>query len=158
MCLHRLVFLLALVLTVVQSTAIGQNVAPVQVGPPCPEPVCYHDVICHRCVQVPDKREIKKTVYEVHEVPFCLPKLPPLHSLLHHNCCCDQCVECQCPRYKKVLVKKEIVCGEICGTKCVIEEFVERVPCKACAPCPQCDGGLPPLPALTRLPPVPPAP
>jgi len=111
-------------------------------------------MICHRCVQVSDKREIKKTVYEVHDVPFCLPKLPPLHSLFHKDCCCDQCVECQCPRYKKVLVKKEIACGEICGTKCMIEEFVERVPCKPCAPCPQCDGGLPPLPALTRLPPL----
>ena len=83
-----------------------------------------------------------------------MPKLPPLHSLFHKDCCCDQCALCQCPRYKEVLVKKEIVCGEICGTKCVIEEFVEHVPCKPCAPCPQRDGGLPPLPALTRLPPL----
>lgn len=67
-----------------------------------------------------------------------LHKLPPLH-LLHHRDCCDECVECDCPRYKKVLLKKEIVCDEICTTKCVVEEFIERVPCRVCCPdCPSC--------------------
>lgn len=128
------------------------------VAGPCPhcppEQIVYRDVVTHRCVQVPDTRQIKKTVYEVQEVPFCLPKLPPFLSLFHHQCC-DECVECACPRYKKVLVKKEIVCAEICGTKCVIEEVVERVPCRVCGtPCPQCAAaGLPPLPT----PPLPPA-
>src|SRR5262245_44657349 len=141
------------------ASAWGQAAHLVAACPHCPpEQIVYKDVICHRCVQVPDKREIKKTVYEVHEVPFCLPKLPPLCSLLHHHGCCEcECVECTCPRYKKVLVKKEIVCGEICGTKCVIEEHVERVPCRVCnQPCPQCAAaGLPPAAPLIPAPPVP---
>ena len=141
------------------AAATGQDAQFVAACPHCPpEQIVYKDVICHRCVQVPDKREIKKTVYEVQEVPFCLAKLPPLHSLLKHDCCCDQCVECTCPRYKKVLIKKEIVCGEICGMKCVIEEYVERVPCRICCEtCPQCAAaGLPPAAPLIPAPPLPP--
>jgi len=106
--------------------------------PHCQGQIVYQDVVSHRCKLVPDKKQIKKTVYEVKEVPFCLHKLPPLFSHLHGDCC-DECLECDCPRYKKVLIKKEIVCEEICGTKCVIEEFVERIPCRVCAPhCPSC--------------------
>jgi len=107
--------------------------------PPCPpEQIVYQDVVCHRCKLVPDTKQIKKTIYEVQEVPFCLKKLPPLFG--HHSDCCDcaMCAECSCPRYKKVLVKKEIVCQEICTSKCIIEEYIERVPCKVCAPGPQC--------------------
>jgi hypothetical protein len=117
---------------------------PEQAGPvqaPCPHcqgQIVYHDVVSHRCKLVPDKKQIKKTVYEVKEVPFCLHKLPPLFSH-HHGDCCDDCPECDCPRYKRVLIKREIVCEEVCGTKCVVEEFVERVPCRVCCPdCPSC--------------------
>ena len=145
--------------------------------PHCQEEIVYQDVITHRCVLVPDVKQIKKTVYECKEVPFCLTKLPPLFSHHKHDCCdSGSCPECDCPRYKKVLLKKEIVCKEICGTKCVIEEVVERVPCRVCKPCPYCAacaaGGVqpagPPAPVLTsdqppqfspppllRLPPVP---
>ena len=106
--------------------------------PHCQGQIVYQDVVSHRCKLVPDKKQIKKTVYEVKEVPFCLHKLPHLCSHLHGECC-DECRECDCPRYKKVLLKKEIVCEEICTTKCVIEEFVERVPCRVCCPdCPSC--------------------
>jgi hypothetical protein len=54
----------------------------------------------------------------------------------HNGYRCDdgECAECQTPRYRKVLVKKEIVCGEIFTTKCVVAEHVERVPCQACQP------------------------
>jgi hypothetical protein len=104
--------------------------------PPCPqEQTVYQDVTCHRCKLVPETKQTKKTVYQVQEVPFCLKKLPPLFSLLHHHgCCneCERCAECACPRYKKVLVKKEVVCKEICGSKCVPVEFVEKVPCRVC--------------------------
>jgi hypothetical protein len=132
----------------------------VQTGPaqaPCPHcqgKIVYHDVVSHRCVLVPDKKQIKKTIYEVKEVPFCLHQLPPLCSHFHHSDCCDECAQCDCPRYKKVLLKKEIVCEEICTTKCVVEEFVERVPCRVCCPdCPSCqqktipavEAPLPPL-------------
>jgi hypothetical protein len=88
----------------------------------------------HSCKLVPEMKQVKKTVYEVQELPYCLKKLPPLCSLFHHHgCACEICAECQCPRYKKVLVKKEIVCKEVCASKCVIEE--RRVPCQPCECC-----------------------
>jgi hypothetical protein len=110
--------------------------------PHCQEEVVYQDVVRHRCVLVPDVKQIKKTVYECQEVPFCLHKLPPLFSHHKHDCC-DECPECDRPRYKKLLLKKEIVCEEICGTKCVIEEVVERVPCRVCRPRPHCSQAVP---------------
>ena len=95
-------------------------------------PAC--ECITHSCKLVPETKQIKKTVYEVKEVPYCLKKLPPICSLFHHHGCdCEMCAECQCPRYKKVLVKKEIVCKEICTSKCVVEEH--RVPCQPCDTC-----------------------
>ena len=91
--------------------------------------------VTHSCQLVPEVKQIKKVVYEVREVPYCLKKLPPLCSLFHsRGCGCEACAECDCPRYKKVLVKKEIVCGEICTSKCVVQEHVERVPCRVCTP------------------------
>ena len=143
---------ISLVISLLCATAAfaaGPEQAPC---PHCEGQIVYQDVVSHRCKLVPDKKQIKKTVYEVKEVPFCLHKLPHLCSHLHGDCC-DECRECDCPRYKKVLLKKEIVCEEICTTKCVIEEFVERVPCRVCCPdCPSCQKGAPsvqaPLPPL----------
>ena len=133
-------FVAQLALTLATATAFAAG--PEQAGPvqaPCPHcegQIVYRDVVCHRCKLVPGTKQIKKTIYEVKEVPFCLTKLSPLH---HHGKCCDDCVECDCPRYKKVLMKKEVVCEEICAPKCVIEEYVERVPCRVCCPdCPSC--------------------
>ena len=80
-----------------------------------PSEVCQN-CASHRCVLVPEKKQIKKTVYEVQEVPYCLKKLPPLFGFHKY---CDDCAECDCVRYKKVLVKKELVCCEIPTTKCV---------------------------------------
>jgi hypothetical protein len=116
-------------LSIVASSHGGD--APPAFCPP-PEQVGYQDCITHSCKLVPETKQIKKTVYEVQEVPFCVKKLPPLWSLFHHHGCddCEVCPDCQCPRYKKVLVKKEIVCKEICTSKCVVEEH--RVPCQPC--------------------------
>lgn len=86
--------------------------------------------VVHGCRLVSEVKPIKKTVYEVQEVPYCLKKLPPLWTLLRQRGCPGTCEECECPRYRKVLVKKEIVCGEVCTTKCVVEEH--RQPCAAC--------------------------
>jgi hypothetical protein len=140
------------ILAVLGATALGAGPGETPC-PHCQGQVVYQDVVSHRCKLVPDKKQIKKTVYEVKEVPFCLHKLPPLFGH-HHGDCCDQCAECDCPRYKKVLLKKEIVCEEVCTTKCVIEEFVERVPCRVCCPdCPNCSQkGAPVVHAL--LPPL----
>jgi hypothetical protein len=135
----------------------------------CQEQIVYKECITHRCKLVPDNKPIKKTVYEVKEVPYCLPKLPPFCSLFHHKGCCDKCgcVQCDCPRYKKVLIKKEITCGEICGYKCEVEEIVTRVPCRVCTSgCPNCtdpaavqQAAPPPAPtAPAPMPPSAPAP
>jgi hypothetical protein len=140
----RRLFGLSMMVCLAANGAIAFDAPPLPspVPAPCPqEEVVYHDVLSHRCKLVPETKQIKKTVYEVQEVPFCLKRLPPLFSHHQHDCCedCAMCAECACPRYKKVLVKKEVVCKEICGSKCVVEEFVERVPCRSCsAPCPTC--------------------
>jgi hypothetical protein len=107
------------------KAADGPLAIRVQDQSPCPE--CVE----HRCQVVPVTKQIKKTVYEVKEAPFCIKKLPPLWSLFHdRGCSGETCADCQCPRYRKVLVQKEIVCKEICTTKCVVEE--RRVPCQPC--------------------------
>ena len=160
----RLSIVLGLAALVGQAAAQAPDARLVSTsGPPYPpEQIVYQDVVCHRCKLVPDTKQIKKTVYEVQEVPYCLKKLPPLFG--HHPDCCDcaMCAECDCPRYKKVLVKKEIVCQEICTSKCIIEEYVERVPCKVCAPCPQCAasgaGAAGPPPVVSAVQPPLPAP
>ncbi len=94
--------------------------------PRCKEGVCYQEVVTYRCKQVPDNKQEKKIVYECREVPYCQHKLPRLG----HGDCCPECEAC--PKFKKVLVKKEIVVGETCGTKCVPEKFVERIPVPCC--------------------------
>ncbi|MEX2173715.1 MAG: hypothetical protein WD872_05090 [Pirellulaceae bacterium] len=94
--------------------------------PRCAGQIVYRDVVSHRCKLVPETKQIKQAVYEVKEVPFCLHKLPPL--LGRHHDCCDECRACGCVRYKKVLVKREIVCDEICTSKCVVEAFSRARP------------------------------
>jgi hypothetical protein len=118
--------LLCLVSMLTIMTSVARADGPTQFLEPQ-----YQACITHSCQLVPDVKPIKKIVYEVREEPYCVKKLPPLLGLLHHRCGdCGQCDECQCVRYRKVLVKKEIVCGEICTTKCVVQEHVEHVPCQ----------------------------
>ena len=134
----------SLLLFVFASTRAASAQTPVAIAPaaalsPClSAPTCYQDCITHRCVLVPEMKQIKKSVYEVKDVPFCLKKLPPLCSLLHSRGCddCRACAECDCPRYKRVLIKKEI-CEEICVMTCIPEEIIQRVPCRGCPSCQQ---------------------
>ena len=124
-----------LCLATAPAVAAGPDGPAESACPHCAGQIVYRDVVSHRCKLVPETKQVKKTVYEVKLVPFCLHKLPPL--LGHHRQCCDECLACDCVRYKKVLVKKEVVLGEICTSKCVVEEFVESVPCRVCSPdCP----------------------
>jgi len=122
----------SLAMLFVFAAAVCADDGPLYYAAPQQAPAC--ESLTHSCKLVPDTRQIKKTVYEVQEVPYCLKKLPPLWSLFCHHGCDDgeACPDCQSPRYRKVLVKKEIVCKEICTTKCVVEEHVERVPCQVC--------------------------
>jgi hypothetical protein len=83
---------------------------------------CEH-ATCYTCRAVPDVKPIKKTIYECKLVPFCVHR--PSHA--GHCDRCEQCDQCEaCPRFMKVLVKREIVVGHTCGTKCVAEE---ALPC-----------------------------
>ena len=127
---HFLAACFALLMHIGSAAAQGPVATPVAAfAPQCtPEQIAYHDVVTHHCKLVPETKQIKKTVYEVQEVPYCLKKLPPLFSFQKRGC--DDCAECACVRYKKVLVKKEIVCSEICTTKCVVEQCIERLPCQ----------------------------
>jgi hypothetical protein len=85
---------------------------------------CYEQRVVARCRLQEDVKKVKKTVYEMREVPYCQKRL---------TCGKCDCPECQaCPHYKRVLVKKEITCGEKCETKCVPEETLEWVPVPCC--------------------------
>ena len=129
MSLIRLRNILCLLIIPIASLAVS---AADMLRPRCPH--CqtpseygYEDVVEHQCRLVEEKKPIKKTIYECKEVPYCQHLPQPLFS---GGCC----VECQaCPRYKKVLLKKEITVGEKCVTKCVVEEVIRKVPrCKNC--------------------------
>ncbi len=115
---------LVLLAGLVRLAAAGEGIAPCQnchAGDGC-----YREVVTHRCVLVPDRKPIKKTVYECKDVPYCEHRLPKFGH-------CDCCPECAaCPKYRRVLIKREIVVGEICTTKCVVEEVIERVPAPCC--------------------------
>lgn len=78
---------------------------------------------------IPDVRQVKKTVYETRWVPFCVHEPFCLHD--------SHCAACEaCPRWKRVLVKRQIVVEEICGYKCAaqlcaegcVDEFVPPAP------------------------------
>ena len=114
--------------------------------PHCQNGCC--DEVTYRCKMVPDVKPIKKIVYECKEVPYCQHKLPKFGH-------CDCCPECKaCPKFKKVLIKREIICGETCGTKCVVEEI--RNPCRHCGnvPCDQAPAAAGPQPT-NPAPPMP---
>ena len=108
-----------------------------------------------QCVLVPETKAVKKVVYELKCVPYC-DHAPP--SCLHGRGCteCDLCgkakdgsghgLSCgshccpQCrahPKYKKVLVKREVEVGKTCTVKCVPDGVSESKPgcgCKGDAP------------------------
>jgi hypothetical protein len=77
------------------------------------------------CVAEPDKKKTPKTTYDCKTEEFCVPKCP--------HCCwwkklCGKgsgegpCLECECPRTKRVLIKK--VREEECDIlKCKLKEL-----------------------------------
>ena len=98
----------------VSSIATGQ--------PPVPTPNAEsHDVlVCLPCNEtvyrlVPETKPIKKTVYEAKRVPFCYHCMG---ALVAHG----RCIQCKgVVRWKNVLVKREIICGEKTEMKYVAE-------------------------------------
>jgi hypothetical protein len=157
---HR-ILLIALILAASLATVVlraNDNLAPPAAQAPAQAPAkdSWPECVDYTCKLVPEQKPIKKTVYECREVPFCLHELPRFGH-------CDSCPQCGCVRFKKVLVKKEIIVGYECATKCVPEALPPSGPSKgvqqAAAPVVQeyYNGG-----DLTNLPqaaiPAPPAP
>lgn len=64
------------------------------------------------CRPVVTTEPIKKVVYETRLVPYCRHYLPGFFECPNGRCC-----ECR-PQYKRVLVKREIICGERQVIKC----------------------------------------
>lgn len=132
--------LLAVFVTTVCLLTTCTSALDVLVRPRCPHcqaeaGVCHKEVVTHRCRMVEERKPIKKTVYECKEVPYCEHKLPRFLQ----SSCCPECSDCV--KYKKVLVKREITCGETTKMKCVVEEVIHKVPC-----CSQCQQAFAPLP------------
>ncbi|HUE70553.1 MAG TPA: hypothetical protein VMP01_06655 [Pirellulaceae bacterium] len=82
--------------------------------PPVQAPAKDYWLACedYECKLITEQRPIKKTVYECREVPFCLHVLPKFGH-------CESCPECGCVRFKRVLVKKEVIVGYECVTRCI---------------------------------------
>ena len=72
---------------------------------------CQHGAQCGCCTIVTEMVPVKKIVYSTKCVPVCE---------LHPGCLCDCGPTCKL-FYKNVLVKREIVVGHKCVTKCVLQ-------------------------------------
>lgn len=124
---HRIFLSVAILVASLATVAIRANDTfappPAQAPVQAPAKDAYPECVDYRCKLVTEQKPIKKTVYECREVPFCLHVLPKFGH-------CDCCPECGCVRFKKVLVKKEIVVGYECVTKCVPEALPPCGPSK----------------------------
>jgi hypothetical protein len=90
---------------------------------------CCEPPACYTCV--PEAKPVKKVVYECKLVPYCEHKLAHIGD-------CDCCPKCKaCPKFKQVLLKREIEVG--CDWECVPKE----VPCCATPHAPYCDCAAP---------------
>lgn len=90
------------------------------------EETCYREVVVSsRCKLVPETKSVKKAVYSYKDVPYCRPNCP---NPLDRWGDAETCTACECcPRYKRVLVKREVVEKKE-TMKCVVEEVKEKVP------------------------------
>lgn len=103
---------------------------PAQAPAQAPSKDYWPECVDYTCKLVTEQKPIKKTVYECREVPFCLHELPKFGH-------CECCPQCGCVRFKKVLVKKEIIVGYECVTKCVPEALPPCGPGKGAVQAPQ---------------------
>lgn len=128
-------------------------------GPACEpgytivEEVCYKEVVKKFCKVVPDVKKTQKWVYSCKSEDFCLPKCScPLHG--HKKCdTCAQCLECDGPMTKCLLVKK-LVTTECPTSKCVVETVVEKVPYVVYRKVPCGPGAAAPAPEVLQVPPA----
>lgn len=72
---------------------------------------------CDHCVVVPDVKTTRKWVYATKLVPYCRTKCP--NPLKCRHDACEVCPSCEeCVRYKRVLIKREVVTTKD-GYKCI---------------------------------------
>lgn len=72
---------------------------------------------CDECVVVPDTKTTKRWTYSTRLVPFCVKSCPNPFRCRHDAC--QTCPACEpCVRYKRVLIKKEVV-TKTEGFKCI---------------------------------------
>jgi hypothetical protein len=117
------------------------------------EDICYREVIRKVCRVVPEVQQVRRTVYSCKSEDYCLLKCPcPLGP--GKQSCDGCCPQCEHPRRRNVLLKKEVV-EEIPMFRCVVEEVVELVPFKVYRKVPRFIGPVVPhaLPVPTRTPP-----
>lgn len=113
---------------------------------------CQNGDCCLGCQRVFESKTLKKTVYRCQLVPFCLPGCKsPLQC---GQTCCESC-EAR-PRWKRVLLKKEIVVGHTCESKCEVMCHTHGGAVGGnCAPAAPPAGGPPPAPAAYDAEPAP---
>lgn len=87
-------------------------------GPGCHCDQCGSEVCdCDECVVVPDTKTTKKWIYSTKLVPFCVKSCPNPFKCRQDGC--ESCTECEsCVRYKRVLIKREVV-TKTEGFKCI---------------------------------------
>lgn len=107
--------------------------------------------LCDRCCLVPDVKTTKKWVYSTKLVPYCKTKCP--NPLKCRHDACETCPECEdCVRYKRVLIKREVVTKKN-GYKCVPGCEACRAKAQAAQSNPALD--MPPPPPVPAAPPAP---
>jgi hypothetical protein len=135
---------LSKLLTLMATVGIAAIVSAQEPAPPACVPGCNSCVPGHSCRMVTEMVPIKKVVYTTKCVPVCEqhPGAHLCHRLGHlcqggtgGGCCSDTgCTGTGCGSngcngcgptcklfYKNVLIKKEIVVGHKCVTKCVVD-------------------------------------
>lgn len=87
-------------------------------GPGAPVSGCYCEVCgSDQCVVVPDTKTTKKWAYSTRLVPFCVKSCPNPFKCRH--AASQSCPSCEsCVRYKRVLIKREVV-TKTAGFKCI---------------------------------------
>lgn len=130
------------ILVAIAGLIIG---GPASAQPPGSDQECKIPICCPKIVE----KDVKKIVYGCKLVPYCQPS----------GCCLKCCPTCNpCPRYRKVLLKKEIVVCKRCDPQCVIE-YADPCPPSECPPSqcaplesppPQYPGGNPRASAASR--------
>ncbi|MBS0267129.1 MAG: hypothetical protein JSS02_34705, partial [Planctomycetes bacterium] len=80
---------------------------------------CQDEAYGAYCKLAPEVKTVKRWVYSCKLVPYCRPNCPNPLQRWGEN---EKCTVCECcPRYKRVLIKREVIEKKE-TLKCVVEE------------------------------------